>query len=405
MRIGIISINAHTKVLNFASPLHSYVFQQYLQQKGFDATIIDYKPVYYGSFDPRHPLHFYQTHPKKDPEEQAALVERWTDLFQERETRFDKFEKFIQTHYRKTDTCYTPQKLDEKDPGFDCYICATDVIWKCHPNAGFDKGFFLACKAFEGKARIAYAASRGGVKAYKKDKEKEFLRYIRRFDNISVRERRLKEYIQKKSNVTVEQVLDPVFLQEKEFYLDLAVFPEKKDYVLIYLVMDNCPELVEEAVRFARERGLAVIELSEYKENARFSGESGHPVIYDIGIEEWLGYMAAAAYIFTNSFHGCCLSIIMEKQFFAGRRGGDKITNLLEVFGLQQRRIHVDTTPEEDAARMRQAMDFRQTDRRRREEKEKSEAFLLDALNQAKKNVLYRRFRLFARKVKRSLLP
>ena len=95
----------------------------------------------------------------------------------------------------------------------------------------------------------------------------------------------------------------------------------------------------------------------------------------------------------------------MEKQFFAGRRGGDKITNLLEVFGLQQRRIHVDTTPEEDAARMRQAVDFRQIDLRRREEKGKSEAFLLDALKQAKKNVLYRRFRLFARKVKISLLP
>ena len=58
MKIGIISINAHTKVLNFASPLHTYAFQQFLLNHGIEATIIDYKPVYYKAFDARHPL-FY----------------------------------------------------------------------------------------------------------------------------------------------------------------------------------------------------------------------------------------------------------------------------------------------------------------------------------------------------------
>jgi len=49
MNIGIISINAHTKVLNFASPLHSYAFQKFLEMHGYeDTVIIDYKPVYYG---------------------------------------------------------------------------------------------------------------------------------------------------------------------------------------------------------------------------------------------------------------------------------------------------------------------------------------------------------------------
>ena len=46
MKIGIISINAHTKVLNFASPLHSYAFQQFLKMHGYDSVIIDYKPNY-----------------------------------------------------------------------------------------------------------------------------------------------------------------------------------------------------------------------------------------------------------------------------------------------------------------------------------------------------------------------
>ena len=62
MKIGIISINAHTKVLNFASPLHSYAFQQFLKMHGYDSVIIDYKPNYYGQYNPRHPL-FYQFRP------------------------------------------------------------------------------------------------------------------------------------------------------------------------------------------------------------------------------------------------------------------------------------------------------------------------------------------------------
>jgi hypothetical protein len=62
-------------------------------------------------------------------------------------------------------------------------------------------------------------------------------------------------------------------------------------------------------------------------------------MIYDIGIEEWLGYMYDADYIFTNSFHCCVFSIIFEKEFFAGKRGGDKLPWLLETFGLAERQV------------------------------------------------------------------
>lgn len=55
MKIALISINAHTKVLNFASPLHTYVFQQFLLDNGIKTTIVDYKPVYFKNFDVEHP--------------------------------------------------------------------------------------------------------------------------------------------------------------------------------------------------------------------------------------------------------------------------------------------------------------------------------------------------------------
>lgn len=74
MKIGIISINAHTKVLNFASPLHSYAFQQFLKMHGYDSVIIDYKPNYYGQYNPRHPLFYQLSHPMKNKKKQRATL-------------------------------------------------------------------------------------------------------------------------------------------------------------------------------------------------------------------------------------------------------------------------------------------------------------------------------------------
>ena len=174
MKIGIISINAHTKVLNFASPLHTYAFQQFLFQNGIESTIIDYKPIYFNNADVRHPLFDAIDHPSNKKKIQDRKLLKWRTLFYEREYRYDRFEDFIRDYYVNTDECYDQEILEEVDLGFDCYLCVTDVIWKWNPGYGFDRGFFLACQSMKGKKKIAYSASRG-AKGYTKDQEEEFL--------------------------------------------------------------------------------------------------------------------------------------------------------------------------------------------------------------------------------------
>ena len=209
MKIGIISINAHTKVLNFASPLHSYAFQQFLKMHGYDSVIIDYKPNYYGQYNPRHPLFYQLSHPMKNKKKQRAALKKWLKLFIPRQIRFDKFQRFIDKYYITTDECYNENTLDTNDLGLDCYICATDVIWKCNKKAGFDRGFFLACDSMKGKYKIAYAASRGPVVELEEDKRKTFIEYISQFQNISIREKSFGEYIKRISGIeNQEEYLD-----------------------------------------------------------------------------------------------------------------------------------------------------------------------------------------------------
>ena len=385
MKVGIISINAHTKVLNFASPLHSYAFQQFLLQNGVESVIIDYKPNYYGQFNPRHPYFYYRKHPVKNKKKQKAIEHKWLKLFLARQKRFDKFQNFIDKYYVTTDKCYNHQLLDIEDLGLDCYICATDVIWKCNKNAGFDRGFFLACDSMKGKYKIAYAASRGPVVELAEDKEKLFLEYISEFQHISVREESLGNYIESISDIKVTHVLDPVLLHEKEFYEPIIKRPKrKKGYVLLYVVMESAVPLIELAVAFAEKNGLEVIELSENMADAKIPAGTHHKVVYDIGIEEWLGYMDEAEYIFTNSFHATCFSILFHKQFFVGKRNGDKILSVMEMFGLSDRKYE-DCFEGSDC--IAKEIDFGPVDVLRREYMQKSSDFILSALEDAERFV------------------
>lgn len=385
MKIGIISINAHTKVLNFASPLHSYAFQQFLKMHGYDSVIIDYKPNYYGQYNPRHPLFYQLSHPMKNKKKQRAALKKWLKLFIPRQIRFDKFQRFIDKYYITTDECYNENTLDTNDLGLDCYICATDVIWKCNKKAGFDRGFFLACDSMKGKYKIAYAASRGPVVELEEDKRKTFIEYISQFQNISIREKSFGEYIKRISGIETTHVLDPVLLHDKSFYEPIIQRPKrKKGYVLLYVVMESAIPLIELAVDFAKEHDLEVIELSENLADAKIPAGTRHKVVYDIGIEEWLGYMDEAEYIFTNSFHATCFSILFHKQFFVGKRNGDKILSVMEMFGLSDRRIEDCFDGHKCIA---DNIDFAPVEELRKGYVESSTKFILNALKQAEQSL------------------
>ena len=363
MKIGIISININTRTLNFGSMIHSYAFQQFLLANGIESTVIDYKPVYFGRYDARHPLDYYRDiNPDPDPKKQAAKLAKWEKLYDACESRYDKFMAFADKYYITTEEQYTPALLDKKDPGFDCYIVATDVIWKHHNVSGFDKGYFLASECMKGKKKIAYSASKG-AKPYSREQEKQFIEWISDFDYISTRETSLQKYIKEKVDLDVPNVLDPVFLMPREFYEKVAKKPDdapKGKFILIYLAMQNSADVVRAAVEFARDNGYEAIELSDEIKNENVVPDYPHKVAFDVGVDEWLWYIQNCEYFFTNSFHGCCFSIIFEKRFFVGDRGGDKIDCLLDFFGLQDRRpdnyrvlTHADTLPDIDYAPVR----------------------------------------------------
>lgn len=386
MRIGLISINMYSKALNFACPLHTYAFQQFLLNNGIESTVIDYKPVYYYNFNLKYPGAYYAERYERQILEGRQTLEgmrkardRYMKMAKEREIRYEKFQNFIDNNYIKTDICYDSDLLEVLDPNFDCYICVTDVIWKDEPGEGFDRGFFLGSKAMEGKRKIAYAASRKLASDYSPQKEAEFFYYVNDIEFISVREKSLKQFIESNSNKKAELVLDPVLLHDRSFYDAIAVPPPETDYILVYYVVESAEDTLRMAVDYARAHNLTIVELSDKPVPDRLAEFDDVKKVfrYDIGIEEWLGYIRNAKRVFTNSFHGTCFSLIFEKSFYVGKRRSDKIINLLEETDLTAR--HVADFAEIE--RMEDLnIDYSQVNEKLRSLREKSVSFILNSI-------------------------
>ena len=357
MKIGLISINMHTKSLNFACPIHSWAFQRFLKLHGIETKIIDYTPNYNDNFPAREPAAYYEMKYKelleREPQTEAGIKDReiklrqykakwdgYAALHDERCERFDKFHKFVQTHYDKTEEPYDEVKLEKVDSGFDCYICVTDVIWSCDEYWGFDSGFLLDCKSMENKWKISYAASRGVPKSIPKYEEEYFARAVSDIDFISVREKSLEAYVHSLlPEKQVTTVIDPVLLLPVEEYENILIRPKIENYIVVYYAMERPKELFDMAIRYAKTHNVRIVELTHLPIEGGMVQDKDVEVIQDFaaGPEEWLGYLKYADCIFTNSFHATCFSILFHKKFFNSKRNGDKLSNLLETFELTDR--------------------------------------------------------------------
>lgn len=403
MKIGLIGINMYPRYLNFACALHTHAFQQFLLDNHIESTVIDYVPVDIGDFDLIHPADYYrklykkyanrkfptEAEQKENEKRLDALsrqIREWDAVYEERESRYEKFRKFIDKNYIKTTETYDSDLLEIKDPGFDCYICVTDVIWSLLPVHSFDRAFLLASKAMEGKEKISYAASRGVPRPYSPEEKTLFFKCVNDIDSVSVREKSLKDFIEDNTDKKVDLVLDPVMLHDRSFWHKKTVKPKEENYILLYYVMEKASDTIENAVRYAKEHNMTVVELSDrHIKGGRIKDKDiDHVARYDVGMEEWLGYIEHASCIFTNSFHGCCFSILFEKLFYVGHRNGDKVDNVLGIFGLQNLRIP-DTMTSFD--QMPRQIDYTAVNAILDREREDSKRFILDAIKDAENRI------------------
>ena len=191
------------------------------------------------------------------------------------------------------------------------------------------------CRA---KKKIAYAVSIGAPKI--SEQLKNFYRQtISDFNYLSVREDDTFKLINELTGQTPLFMPDPVLLLTADEWSAVAQKPTwfKENYQRGFVLTHYLRRLPPPEVKtLAAKLRLPVINLFDLLNYNHFT----------VGPAEFVWLFAHASLIFTNSFHGVALAILFKRPFINREANNDKegidiaarITNLLKVFGMEERR-------------------------------------------------------------------
>lgn len=324
MKIGILTFHC---AINFGAVLQAFGLFQYLRSLGHDVSVIDYRPDYLI----RQYRSFYSKRIKEGRSKKLRLffLLREVLALHVRYGREKLFRRFIKDHLH-----LSPLQLDDKANDFDAFVFGSDQIWN-RTITQSDAVFWGNAPAFEGKRRIAYAASAGSVNALDEDA----MSNLERFDAVSVREKSLADYLKSFTTKKIDTVLDPVLLAGKEFFSAIATTKQRSPYLLYFSLEgdDNLRPIVE---RLAKKRNLELIEVRSY--NICFTKRNVKNVL---SINDFLGLFLYADFVVTKSFHGTAFSILFERDFmvyYDGQEVPERMHNLLNALGLGNHLRHID---------------------------------------------------------------
>lgn len=343
MKIGIITFNsAH----NYGAVLQVWALQEKLKADGHQVEVINYRPA---AIDNLYRIYI----PKWIT--QNELVNRGFHKLQymkekvktpQKAIRYKKFEDFINHVLPTTKPYHRYNALVNEDFDYDVMIAGSDQIWNSNITKGLSGAYFLNFGKKSIK-RISYAASIG-KDCFDANEKLRVQSYLQNFDYISVREEKLKHEVEQLTTKEVDLVLDPTLLLDKEKYDKIRKDTKiKQDYIFVHNVHlakidERLNAIVEE---ISKRTGLPVI---NNRADYNFSNEIGK--FADGGPEEFLGIIAGAKMVITNSFHATVFSTIYERNFITVPhfKNPDRMQNLLHLFQLDNHLIKsVNEIPED----------------------------------------------------------
>lgn len=316
-------------VYNVGASLQAYALCRYLAEQGQDVRIIDYKPDYlsghyrlWGGVSPRFDKPLLRT-----AYQLAKFPGRLAHRLKRRKRSFDRFRE----HYLPlTERYQSFEELCAHPPEADVCIAGSDQIWNTAFPNGKDPAFYLQF-APEGVRRASYAASFSMDEPDPAWAERQAA-WIRELDHIAVREATGLSLLEQMGVTGGQVVVDPVFLLSREEWSELAVpVKRKRPYILVY-DFDGSPVMRRAAEELAAVHGCEIVTLLKL--------DYGTPAAAHAGPDEFLGWLAGAEYVLSNSLHATAFSLIFRRPFMTyGRREtlNSRMRDLLTMVGLEAR--------------------------------------------------------------------
>jgi len=369
LNVGIISINLHTRRLNYGAVLHTWAFQQLMLRRGDvdGCEVIDYLP---DGRDQGSPWTYFIRKKKGNPVKLLGALLITPGFVR----RYRRFQDFFSRNMRVSKESYTRRQLEDRRLPYDVLVFESDVIWSPgYFNGHFDPVFFGAPAGMRPIPKIAYSASMGEAKLTDAQRE-EFRELLKLPEYISMRERYASQIVHTLTDKPVMDVVDPVLLADPaDFDPITAPSPVQGRYLLAYYTVNPEAWMLQRVDAYAKTHKLRVVEVSIFTHH-----KLRHKTFTAAGIGQFLSLIRNAEAVFSNSLHGTCLSLLYHREFYAMEHvnGGRKYRDLCEKFGLSDRYLR-----EDDAVPVA-SIDWAKVDGLRTKYRDESLAWLDEAMKE-----------------------
>lgn len=341
MKIGIIT---HWWCFeNYGQLLQCYAFQRFLKLRGHEPFLIRYFPG--SAFGDRMTLARIFRKLKSIPGFLRSVVSR-VDGTKRRiamrravvESARD-FNGFRQNYLTMTQDIYRSyaEIQHAKEVDADLYSVGSDVVWGMVPLNNDGRVFFLDFGRKSAK-RIAYSPSFGA--ATLSDEYKRFAApLIQKLDYVSVREPSGVKLCAEMGCNNAVCVMDPVFLLNREQWVEAFGVPSSRAGVFSYLLQSSVnPKLLVETARTLAGHFRARLQITTVYSDEGFPPE----LLSNPTIPEWVRLVGSSQFVLTNSFHCTSLAILLHTPFVVVLKNGGKgmdnrLLSILDRVGLQNR--------------------------------------------------------------------
>lgn len=335
----ILTITCHD-CYNYGASLQAYALQKYLNDNGFDCSIIDYinkdiVPKY--EFTKLYPSHrAFKLYSRLGffGKLLALYLHRKEIKYRKRKKAFIHFKnKFLKTtpiKYKCID------ELRKNKPIADLYIVGSDQVWNTDLPNGHDPAFYLDFVEDRNKC-ISYAASFG--LSCIREKWLPFVKsHLNNFRWISVRENTGVKIVSKLGYMAT-QVMDPVFLLSRNDWEKLCSKKINEHYLLLYYLGPEYPLVKDICKQIALKHNLKIYAICGGNEIS-FADKN----INSAGPIEFIEYIRDASFVVSTSFHATAFSVLFNKQFIVcpikGQDNLSRMKDFLELFGLEKHFIY-----------------------------------------------------------------
>ncbi len=213
--------------------------------------------------------------------------------------------------------------------------------------------------------KVSYATSFGMNRLWGSPEEnKHFRKCIRRFNKVSVRESNAVDLVRNNFDIYADWVMDPVFLCNKEHFLELIkphINNIPKGKALCY-ILDPDKSKEQMLKEFNRQSSLDLFVISDLANSEEYLKSIWNLKCEFLKHNElWLTAIYNSSYVLADSFHGLCFALIFNKPFImihSQRRGNERALSLLSMIGYGNRLINPETELDKIPELLNQTIDF-----------------------------------------------